>query len=607
RAGQAAALPALTQALAGLAAQDPDDLGLHKTDGAPWHPIALEWETALHPMASSGPLARQTARYAPDDLTAAYDLAPDGPDLVPKPRVMPLEGYATVTSGRAVLTPYAHAMLQDRQRVAEMAGLDPSLLPTAAAQDHSDTQSQALGGFHSALLQRREAMAIPPDDPLAPDGPNEDTRALSRDRIAAALRRSGAGLALSAASPNQPFVPLRAGRLSLRRLRLIDAFGQIRDLSTGLTARAGRLDTLPAAAHDTYLPPRLAQPARLNFRWLSASSGLVEATEEASSTPVCGWLSVSPMEAALAVHASDGRALGEIAPGAPAPWQPAPGEAGMPPEAFENAGLARVVQSLTRQDPVRLTAMMEAVSDALEHILPRLGGAEPALALLTGRPLAVVRARLSLELQGALAIDQSWTAFAEDLRRAGRDTGGIETLRCPVRLGERGRLDDGLAGFWLEDAQRRPAGPLRVPALSAQTGVDPAVIGPQDPDFAVTLTPNGPPVTVTMLLDPLGKVHATCGLVPVKSIDIPQGQVRAALAVIETWISTAPLLTPVSGIEVPLPALEGRSWSWTARTATGWDVRGPALLRPPRQDARFDGGKIELREGWLMLKKDPRA
>ncbi|MEM7615532.1 MAG: hypothetical protein AAF245_10820, partial [Pseudomonadota bacterium] len=333
RAGQAAALPALTQALAGLAAQDPDDLGLHKTDGAPWHPIALEWETALHPMASSGPLARQTARYAPDDLTAAYDLAPDGPDLVPKPRVMPLEGYATVTSGRAVLTPYAHAMLQDRQRVAEMAGLDPSLLPTAAAQDHSDTQSQALGGFHSALLQRREAMAIPPDDPLAPDGPNEDTRALSRDRIAAALRRSGAGLALSAASPNQPFVPLRAGRLSLRRLRLIDAFGQIRDLSTGLTARAGRLDTLPAAAHDTYLPPRLAQPARLNFRWLSASSGLVEATEEASSTPVCGWLSVSPMEAALAVHASDGRALGEIAPGAPAPWQPAPGEAGMPPEA----------------------------------------------------------------------------------------------------------------------------------------------------------------------------------------------------------------------------------------------------------------------------------
>ncbi|WP_037372100.1 hypothetical protein, partial [Salipiger mucosus] len=49
--------------------------------------------------------------------------------------------------------------------------------------------------------------------------------------------------------------------------------------------------------------------------------------------------------------------------------------------------------------------------------LPPLDGTPPALSLLLGRPLAVVRARLRLELHGPPAIDRCWPVFARDLRR----------------------------------------------------------------------------------------------------------------------------------------------------------------------------------------------
>ena len=92
----------------------------------------------------------------------------------------------------------------------------------AADEDYSDTQSQALGGFHAALLQYRQGLGLPPDDPLA----FEDRRDFSRKIVRDAVGPQG----LAAASPDQPFLPIRAGRLEIRRLRLIDAFGRILDV-----------------------------------------------------------------------------------------------------------------------------------------------------------------------------------------------------------------------------------------------------------------------------------------------------------------------------------------------------------------------------------------
>ena len=47
------------------------------------------------------------------------------------------------------------------------------------------------------------------------------------------------------------------------------------------------------------------------------------------------------------------------------------------------------------------------------------------------------------------------------------------------------------------------------------------LVGLTDKAFPLGLTLADPPVAITMLLDPLGAVHATSGILPVKSIRIP--------------------------------------------------------------------------------------
>jgi hypothetical protein len=612
RADQAKARAALEAAIDGIFRANPQDTGRTTSNGSAWHPLAIEWETALHPMSSSGPLAGRHGRYAETYLTHAFSLQPDGPDLIPRPQVIALSETAAFTEGRSILTPFADTLLKKRAKAAKDNGVDLTALPSAALDDHSDVQSQALNGFHAALLQMRQAMSVPPDDPLAlPSGQSNtgnDARDLARKTVAQAVYGSDnhVPITVSAARPNQPFVPMRAGRLEMRRMRLIDAFGQVQEIDPRLDAKAQVVSQHPAADNDIYMPPRLAQPARLNFRWLSAASGQQEAGDHVNASPVCGWLVCNALDNAIAVYDNAGVPLGQVAPDAPNGWMAPPGAAGQQPEQFENIGLAHVVRRLITQGQKTTEALTDAIFSALNHVLPPMGGVQPALSLLTGRPLAVVRAKLDLEMHGQLAVDQSWPAFIRDVRRRTRDTGGIDEIRCPLRLGEGGRMDDGLVGFWREDSDHRPVGDFHVPAFGPKDVRGPGIAGPDSDDAQLELRPSGTPEFVAMLIDPLGKVHATCGLVPVKAIDIPRQHYEQALNDIQTWTSAAPILTPDGPIEVPLPKIGGRTWSWTEQDPTGsWVSVGSAGLRQPGTDAKFTKSKT-LKEGWLLLSKEPR-
>jgi hypothetical protein len=311
------------------------------------------------------------------------------------------------------------------------------------------------------------------------------------------------------------------------------------------------------------------------------------------------------LDQALAFHEADGTALGEVTAVPAEPWRAAPGGRVVAPERFADPALGRVAQLLSRQSPSRRLALLSAIADSLDTILPQVSGVSPALALAAGRPLAVVRARIGIELRDPFAINQSWSAFAGDLRRASgadsnRHDAGVPDVRVPVRLGEQGRLDDGLVGFWLEDAAGLPVGPFHMPAV---TGTYEGIVGPDDAGFLLRLPLGGPPRTVTMLLDPLGKVHATCGILPVKAISVPRDYFDRTLQTLETWFLAAPLLSPTGRLEVPLPAIDGRSWAWRERVGDSWDNLPSGALRQPREDAAFDG-PAELREGWLILTRD---
>ena len=96
--------------------------------------------------------------------------------------------------------------------------------------------------------------------------------------------------------PLSDFMPIRSGTMRVHKLRVIDSFGQEKtDILLTSVIKSEPL-TLPGTAiththpNDAWLPPRLMQPARINFRWLSADSGSQELNSHPESTPVYGWL-----------------------------------------------------------------------------------------------------------------------------------------------------------------------------------------------------------------------------------------------------------------------------------------------------------------------------
>src|SRR5205814_8725489 len=87
---------------------------------------------------------------------------------------------------------------------------------------------------------------------------------------------------------------------------------------------------------------------------------------------------------------------------------------------------------------------------------------DPSLSLLLGRPLALVRAELGLELAGLPASDQNAIGKL--------DTKGFTKLKFPVRLGEAQNDTDGLIGYFTDAPQADAAG-VFYPAAGA-TGTD---------------------------------------------------------------------------------------------------------------------------------------
>jgi hypothetical protein len=344
------------------------------------------------------------------------------------------------------------------------------------------------------------------------------------------------------------------------------------------------------------LPPRLAQPARLSFRWLSADLGDQQLSDAAGETPICGWLLANHLDESLMVHAADGRALGVI--DAAGTWQQAPGGDPLAAADIPDDHLRRLVAHLLSRGAAFIGALHEALDSALENIEPALPDREADVALLVGRPLAVARAAIGLELRGRPAVDQGWNAFRTDLRGATRSDDGFPQVEVPVRIGDYRRLGDGLVGYWLESDdgyEETFYAPLSDPID------DPSIRTHADGEVAITMSVAAPARELTMLLDPRGAVHATCGLLPVKSITIPAGQYAAAMGAIDVTFRVGPVLSPVARFAVPVPDEPGHVWSWVERDGERWRT-GEAGA--PAADASPPGPQ-ELREGWLKLSEMP--
>lgn len=497
-----------------------------------------------------------------------------------------------------------------------------------------DGVSQALTGFNDALLMRRRGWQLPVADPLT----FTEYQAFSDKTIRAAVGRQ-----TYSPVPPADFHPIRSGDMEITKLRLVDTFGQARDIAINDVVTTNRMHT--DRRLGVALPPRITQPARLNFRWLDADVGEQEWNQHPASTPICGWLVLNSREARLMIFDGDGAPLGSVDQmGA---WRMPPGPRGgvSSPDDIANYPLSHMVKWLCHEASIRqepqhsfIDKFVDLVGSALANINPEAFRHRGAKTLLTGRPLALVRAAVSLECREPFAVQQSLEAFGRELSGQARTTDNFEHVRFPVRIGEHMQLNDGVVGYWPEEGQdyaqtyraadshgsrvahlgSEIAGPLarlgsrlhigRSAFLEAVAGV----LGPElsakhqhdicnacaagrdffapqsewldDENLEVyrdgksalnlwlPLTSSANPQIVSVLIDPRGSLHATCGVLPTKKLDIPPEMYAPALAALDVSFLTAPLMSARGRVNAALPREDGLVWSWVANRDGHWST-----------------------------------
>jgi len=271
----------------------------------------------------------------------------------------------------------------------------------------------------------------------------------------------------------------------------------------------------------------------------------------------------------------------------------------------------------------------ERINDAVEATEQRVPEDNPLISVLIGRPLALVRAELRLEMDGLPALDQK-LSWKEDPKSGGPSsleqilndslasgtlptpnrfmkTGGVEKVLCPVRLGDRLSANDGLVGFFKGELPREDEElyPLEEHPFYSGWGFDfgnqkyDGLRGRQDLELSCSQT-----LQVTLLMDPQARVHVTSGVLPRGFLELSTEQLEGAKQIREVFFQAAPVLGTPAIPHVPKPSDDYGQWSWVYRpNVTGWaedpemvsaaELAGPAVGWPT------------LTEGWLKLKIEP--
>ena len=439
---------------------------------------------------------------------------------------------------------------------------------------------------------------------------------------------------------------LRAGRATVSRLRVVDAFGRFVDLKAPFSV-ADDLEVQDddgADDPDTFLlRPRIMAPTRLWFRFVDATDDTRDAlvdqeTKTLARNPIAGWLLPDHVDSALELFDPTGEPLGQLRNerlSSGVVWEGAPGRPGpmgRPPFMDvanpHTAELARALierdaaerQAATGQKESTLDALLRAVDTTLWTVDPFADSGLDYYAKMTGRPIAVVRARLLLD------VVSDFDLFAEDdPRRAQRKERYDELSRrsFDIRLGALTKIDDGLLGYFVNDDywrfhpvhasvrdQALPSGPHsgylgtlnEVEQFAQDKPVDPITHPYVVPDPTVSVQP-GHPVILTLLLDPGTRVHATSGIVPRKAIGLPRAFVEEALARIAPSFRFGPVLVDPSVIRMPKPSVLPEDQVWTRRdTPTSWR---DDPIEAATQFAYLPDISHEAQEGYVRVRIDP--
>ena len=432
---------------------DPDLVGV-TTWAQPWVPLWLEWQVAVEGV---DPAALAAWRLGAVDVEHGAGS---------------IDGGTVTLRGRALLTTGAAKTLHDaiddwllKEEALDKPGAGGGLIDdaTETAYRDLDTAVRDLDLVTAALDGvRTQLLGLPVSD---------------------GLRRSNSGGTIVNPTPVAPPAMVLAGALRLERARLLDAFGRTLDAAGrdarqggGADARRARREPCGAGDADTAaaavalaVPPRRREHAGGRRRHRSArrpgrrhAAGQPGRRLPAARSPRRKPRGLRPRRQPDRRAAARGgerrRGVGDRGraqrPGRRRPAPRSRSGAARAGRLRRRAGRRR--QRCARRPNARaerakesaLSALLRAIDTTLWTVDTFASLGSEHVAGLVGRPIAVVRAQLRLELMPPTDIDLTDPARADEWAAAEQ---AAQRHAFPVRIGELTRSDDGVLGFFVDD------------------------------------------------------------------------------------------------------------------------------------------------------------
>jgi hypothetical protein len=585
--------------------------------GQPWRPLFCDWQVTL----DLGP--------ADGWHLTGTDLDPAAGSAIAAPHTVTCQGRSVLVTGLAgtIAAGLDRWLGQERQRnLGGHALADPQTeAALAALRDtlaSTDMMSAVLDGVREQLLGLRYDRGLLHLDSDAQDG--------NRRSVVNGL----------------PWL-LAAGRIKLTSARLVDAFGRCVQLPVDQLLVPERL--AEAGARDMLCRPRIVAPARWRFDLVDATSTSVDAAlariDQADLarqiTPVAGFLLPDHMDESLEVFAADGKPLGALIhdPFSDAvAWEIAPGRTDVAPAAGPTddpdpanhllgwiaAGVVAADAADRKGTPERsetessLSAMLRAIDTTLWTVDPFGSLGTEHIAGLVGRPIAVVAARLSLDIQP----DIDGHVYTDESLRAGRQAAydAMAAQVLEVRLGEITRSDDGLLGYFVDDNYSafhlvdRVIAQSALPSGRGRGVLDPGTTDPLQPepithsyindDGLIRIHP-GQTIRLTLLMHPGGKVHLSSGILPRADQALARDWVNPGLSVLAPSLRCGPLLIDADKVRLPKIASFPADQLFTHRDAPTTWKDDPILAAT--QSALLPDTQPEMQEGWVRIAPNPPA
>lgn len=611
----------------------PETIANQTWNNDPFLPLTLQWQVEYEHLTRAA-----NDQYASNHITDNFTF--DQEDELAYKVTNPSFDTGEVPSydGTLLLTPSARFNLVEKiqEDITNMPDDDPNKAELHKILNQIQDLpilSQSLNGFQNLLLMQKKTLQLQVYDPY------DSWHAFSNNTVYTAVDDQNA----TAPQPQLPFNPIQDGCTRITQLRLVDAFGRYVEFKENSDALAGLIYPKTATTFSAdagtadwlKLYTRINQPTRLSFRFLSAKDNTQEMNSHPASTPICGWVMHNMLDYSLMFYDQDGSPIGAFKPGTTQggeaiTWQSAPGVYDFGTSLADcfnskNTHLYALAQAVQQNGLDYLQALLQTIDTTLNTIAPQGYAASIANPLFIGRPLALVQTFVQLALQGLPAANESWSAFSNDIENTDtplqRTRNNFTQVQIPLKLGDHTNFQDGIVGYF--SSQKDSTTQIDYTTFHTTTS-DVTAHDHIVPDNTVLLRPyslldaanaNSDKTlgqNMAMLIDPRAQLHAITGILPVKSIQIPEDQYVEALKSIYVTFQTTPVLADMNQnqpIAIPVSVENGKKWSWVElqKNEKGkyeWSEKD--IPKAPGQN--LFKNPIQAYEGWLKLtlQKSPK-